>query len=439
MDKKTINLLIGKMNRKELLEVIDKMAMVSDAEDILLNYCKNDQTLNNKIIIYEKQLMNHWNVAYSIIDDANKYGGCSHDDEDLAYDEIYEMESLLKEHEISWEIRKEILDEMLEQIIYDNSSFNDILYDIVYDEICQKDNEYLYLADLLLKHNGKYYKKMAASIYLQRGNDKKFLEIQKENLEYASDYIKLAKYYQRKKEVDKALKIAWDGLAKCDSRLDEIYKFLFEYYVKKDNEKMLWEIYNKGKKKRFSLDFITELMYDYFKMQNDISNQKKMLLNLINISNRNDIGKWYKKCKNELNASEWEKEKDQILATIKNKNIELYLDICFENENTKEVLEYILKTTNHRSFSNIDSGHRYSKKLSKIYPNEILEMYWKEVRLFVNMGKRKNYSHAVNVLKEIRTIMIKNNQKDKWEKMFDELKENHSRKRLFMAAIKEKL
>jgi uncharacterized Zn finger protein len=435
MDKKNLNLLIGKMEKSDLLEVIDKMTMVSDAEDILLNYCKNNQTLNNKGIIYEKQLINHWHNAYGIIDDANNYGGCSYEDEELACDEIYEMESILQKHDISWKIRKEILDEMLEQIIHDNSSFNDLLLDIIYDNICQNDNEYLYLADLLSKHNGKYYKKMAASIYIQRGNDKKFLEIQKENLEYASDYIRLAKYYQENKEIDKALKIAWDGLSKCDSRLDEIYKFLFDYYTKKDDEAMLWELYNKGKNKRFSLDYITELMYDYFKNQNDISNQKKMLLNLINISSRNDIGKWYKKCKNELNAREWEKEKEQILAKVKNKNIELYLDICLENENTKEVLEYLLKTRNRRSFNNIDSGHRYSKKLSKFYPNEILELYWKEVRAFVNMGKRKNYSHAVNVLKEIKTIMSNNDQNDDWKMMFHELKEEHSRKRLFMEAL----
>ena len=439
MDNKNLNLLIGKMEKKELLEIIGKMAMVSDAEEILLNYCKNDQTLSNKKIIYEKQLINHWHIAYGIIDDANSYGGCSYEDEELACDELYEMESIMKEHDISWKIRKEILDEMLEQIIYDNSSFNDILFDIIYDEICQKDNEYLYLADLLSKHNGKYYKKMAASIYLERGNDEKFLEIQKENLEYASDYIKLAKYYQKNKEIDKALKIAWDGLSKCDSRLDEIYKFLFDYYTKKDDEAMLWELYNKGKNKSFSLDYITELMYNYFEKQNDITNQKKMLLNLINISSRNDIGKWYKKCKNELNASEWEKEKGKILARVKNKNIALYLDICLENENTKEVLEYLLKTTNRRSFSNIDYGHRYSKKLSKFYPNEIIELYWKEVRFFVNMGKRKNYSHAVNVLKEIKSIMTNNDQKDDWKMMFRELKEEHSRKRLFMEALKGKL
>jgi uncharacterized Zn finger protein len=62
-------------------------------------------------------------------------------------------------------------------------------------------------------------------------------------------------------------------------------------------------------------------------------------------------------------------------------------------------------------------------------------LYWKEVRAFVNMGKRKNYSHAVNVLKEIKTIMCNNDQKDDWKMMFRELKEEHSRKRLFMEAL----
>ncbi len=75
----------------------------------------------------------------------------------------------------------------------------------------------------------------------------------------------------------------------------------------------------------------------------------------------------------------------------------------------------------------------------KNYPNEILELYWKEVSIFVNKGKRKNYHHATTVLKEIKGIMTKNKQKDKWELMYNELKTEHQRKRLFMEAIKERL
>ena len=180
-------------------------------------------------------------------------------------------------------------------------------------------------------------------------------------------------------------------------------------------------------------------MYDYSKKQNDNSNQKKMLLKLVDVSSSNDIEKWYKKCKVELSTTEWAKNKAEILKKVKHKNISSYLDICLENGNTKEVLEYIKKHSNHFSFGSIDSGHKYSKELVKNYPNEILKLYWKEVSMFVNKGKRKNYHHATTVLKEIRNIMIKNKQKDKWELMYNEFKTEHQRKRLLMEAIKERL
>jgi len=439
MDKKTLNLLIGKMKKKKLLELISQMTLYSSgAEEILLDYCKNDKMVENKNIVFEMQLQNLWDAAYSIIDDANSYGGCHYEEEEFACDEIYEMQSLIAKYEISWEVRKDILDKMLEQIIYDNSGFTDILLETT-DELCQTDNEYLYLADLLSKHNGSYYRKIAASIYREKGNNIKFLEIQKENLVYGSDYVELAKYYQKNGENDKALEIVWKGFDKCEGRLDEIYHYLFKYYEKKGDEKTIWKIYSKGQKKQYSLDYITELMYDYSKKQNDNSNQKKMLLKLVNVSSSNDIEKWYKKCKVELSTTEWAKNKAEILKKVKHKNISSYLDICLENGNTKEVLEYIKKHSNHFSFGSIDSGHKYSKELVKNYPNEILKLYWKEVSMFVNKGKRKNYHHATTVLKEIRNIMIKNKQKDKWELMYNEFKTEHQRKRLLMEAIKERL
>ena len=178
MDKKTLNLLIGKMKKKKLLELISQMTLYSSgAEEILLDYCKNDKMVENKNIVFEMQLQNLWDAAYSIIDDANSYGGC-HYEEELACDEIYEMQSLIAKYEISWEVRKDILDKMLEQIIYDNSGFTDILLETT-DELCQTDNEYLYLADLLSKHNDSYYRKIAASIYREKEIILNFLKYKK--------------------------------------------------------------------------------------------------------------------------------------------------------------------------------------------------------------------------------------------------------------------
>lgn len=128
MDKTTLNQLIGKMNQKELIDLISQMAQTdSKAEQKLLDYCQKNQTSGNKNLIYGKQIKKHWTNAYRIIGDANTYGGCSDSDEEEVYDEIEILQKIIEENEISWKVRKEILDGMLEQIARDNSGFTDML------------------------------------------------------------------------------------------------------------------------------------------------------------------------------------------------------------------------------------------------------------------------------------------------------------------------
>ena len=72
------------------------------AEQKLLDYCHKYAVEENKKIIFEKQLKQHWKKSYSIIQMSNMYGGCPDSDEEDAYDEMSIMEDLIeKNHDIS--------------------------------------------------------------------------------------------------------------------------------------------------------------------------------------------------------------------------------------------------------------------------------------------------------------------------------------------------
>lgn len=100
--------------------------------------------------------------------------------------------------------------------------------------------------------------------------------------------------------------------------------------------------------------------------------------------------------------------KKVLLEELKSKNLEEYYDICMENGKTEEVLEYTKQHLNFWGWQGLDLGHRYSKELAAEYPQDITEIYWKEVVYFTNLGKEKNYSHAVRVLREVREILAEN-------------------------------
>lgn len=73
---------------------------------------------------------NLWEEAREIISDFNEYGGGPERNEDKACDNLWKMDGLVKENNISWDIRSIILDEMLEEFYEGNSGFDDILIEV---------------------------------------------------------------------------------------------------------------------------------------------------------------------------------------------------------------------------------------------------------------------------------------------------------------------
>lgn len=437
MDKKTITRLIGKFNKNQLLELIFYMVSENDsAGEAVLDYCqKRDSELetDNHTFIIEKKVNQHWKKAAQIIEEFDMYGGGSEMDEDDACYELEAMAKLIEGNEVSWSVRKEILDQMLQFVASDNSGFTDYLMDIAV-VMCTNKQENLYLADFLVENANTYYRGVASGIYLEYGEDQKFIESKRANLQYGSDYLELASYYRKHNDEQTALKIVLEGLNKLDGRLDEIYEYLFQYYSKSNNEAALEKLYAGAEKKKRNQDTITRLMYQYYCEKGDYKKKKEALLKLISCCDSTQLYKLYQKSRKELSVEDFDKEEPIILNIIKKRDLKTYFDILIDKNEMKEVMEYI---TRHQQYSGwgMDQGHYFSKRLSGEYPREIVEIYWREVAFYVGLGKEKNYTHAVNILKEIRAIMKKNKWTDEWISRYKSFLEEHRRKKLLLKEL----
>lgn len=438
MDATTLKKLIGNLDKKELKKIIGIIANSSDvAEQKLLDYCQKYAVEENKNIIFEKQLKQHWKKAYSIIQMANMYGGCPESDEEDAYDEMSIMEDLIeKNHDISWLVRKEVLDELLEQIAEDNSGFTDYMVDLTV-KLCYSKEERLYLADFLSMNGSSYYKEFASRIYREIGENQKYLVSRKAQLNYGSDYLDLASYYKQNGNAELALQTVLEGLNKAEGRLDGIYGYLFKYYKKKNNETAICELYQTALKRKRDIDYIAELIYDYYKEKQDYVHQKEMLLNLIQYADSREIKKWYLRCKIELSEQDYIENEQGLLEALKKKNLSAYYDICIEKGKTEEILEYLKQHLNFWDWQRIDDKHRYSKALAAKYPQDIIDLYWKEVKYYINLGKEKNYRHAVSVLREIRQIMKKNRWTEDWNNYYAKFLEENHRKKLLIKELEK--
>lgn len=434
MDDKTLSQFIVKYDKKQLINLVCYIVKGNQAgQQALLDYCQKNSTPDNHILIIEMQIRQHWNKAAAIIQEFDMYGGGSESDEDDAYSELGKVMELLKNNVTSWDVRKSVLDDMLELVASDNSGFTDFLVDIAVI-MCTNREENLYLAEYLGKYGNFYYKGLAARMFLNNGEDEKFLESKKANLKYGSDYLELAEYYENHGDKKQAVKIAQEGLKKANGRLDEIYAYLFQYYKGNQDEVSLEKLYAGAEKQKLDQDVITELMHGYYKEQNNYAKQRETLLAFLKHVNESRLLELYQDCKQELTEDDFSDNEKDILKIIKKRDLATYFDIILEKGQSKEVLEYILHHQQYRGWG-IDSGHYFSKRLVKEYPREIVEMYWKEIVFYVGLGKEKNYYYSVRVLSEVREIMKSNKWVDEWNNRYHIFLEENRRKKLLLKAL----
>lgn len=433
MNIDTVKKLLANQERTELYSIISKLSNYSeDAEEWLLDYCSKKGKKSDSSLIVEKQIQHYWSVAEDIIDDANMYGGTYNEDD--AYDALDKIDELAKKNKISWECRRDIVDSMLEQFYIGNSGFDDTLIDTC-EILCQSKEEKLYLADKISESSSDYYRKYAAGIYLKYGKDETFIELQSKNLEYGSDYIRLADYYKKNKQMDKAISLVEEALKKCNGRLDEVYEWLFKEYKRKKQERKILDLYKTAIKKSRDVSTMTKLMYEYY--SENYEKKKPYLLKMIEVCDGKRAKEWYDECKRILTSADFEKESEQLHEWLKKKNVHDYLQLRIYEGNTEEVLKYLKEHPSRRDYYfSIDYNHNLTKQLVSKYPKDIVSIYWKECEGLCVTSNKKNYMEATAILKEIKAICQKEGMQQEWSTAFASFLERHRRKRLLMGYVR---
>lgn len=434
MDLTTAKKLLRNTKREDLIKIISKLSTYDDAADEwLLDYC-NKHCEEEKNLVIQKQIRHYWDVAEAIIDEANEYGGTSYSKEEEAYDALSMIDDLTKKNKTPWTFRQQIVDEMMEQFYYGNSGFDDALFDNC-DCLCQTKEEKLYLADALTKSGNGYYIGVAANIYLNCGEDEAFVETQSKNLRYGSDYIELADYYKKNKQPDKAVALVEEALSKADGRMDEVYRWLFKEYRKKNQEDKIQQLYKKALSKKWNVDTMVGLMYEYY--SDDYDKKKPYLLKMPEVCDSRDIRKWFDECKNQLSEEDFCKSAESLYAILKKRNIHDYLQLRIDEGSLHEVWEYLRDNPQRMYGYSVDMGHNLTKQIADAYPKEVCTQYWKECEMLCSQSNKKNYMAAVQVLVEIKSISRKHKLLDDWESTYSAFLERHRRKGLLMGYIRE--
>ena len=432
MDLTTAKKLLKNTQKNELIKIIARLSTYDEAaNEWLLDYCKEHCEEDNKLVV-QKQMQHYWRVAEKIIDEANDYGGCSEEDEDEAYDALRKIDKLNEENETPWEFRKAIVDGMMGQFFLGNSGFEDTLYDSC-SELCKTQEEQLYLADVLSKSRSTYYRRIAATIHLNCGNEEAFLEIRSQNLEYGSDYIALADYYRSHGQQDKAVALVEQALSKADGRMDDVYRWLFDEYCKNGQEDKIQSLYRKALSRKWDADVMVELMLDFY--SDDYDRKREYLLKMPELCDSRDTKKWFDRCRSELSEEDFNIHKRHLYVILQKRNMHDYLQQKIDDGELQEVWDYLKSYQPRLNGFGVDEGHNLTKQLADAYPQEICEQYWKECEILCSQSNKKNYSKAVHILVEIKKICKKHKMTEAWKSRYYAFLEKHKRKPLLMGYI----
>lgn len=227
------------------------------------------------------------------------------------------------------------------------------------------------------------------------------------------------------------------GLEQCTGRLDKLIDYVTPIYIRKENDTELKRLYQLVLKTKWDINIfaLAKHLYGYAGKKGDYPSEKKMLLLILDTCDKNEIKKWFGVCKEKLHQEDWQENYETILEKIREKNLKLYLDICMETGREDTVLEYLLGSRRSYDYWDVDDNQYFSKRLAEKYPDEILELYWKDVNSLLRVSRNKNYILAVSFLKKIKALMKSNDRQKEWDAKFRELKEVHKRKRNFMELL----
>lgn len=435
LDEMTVRKLVEPFDREELIELVCMLIAQNEAvTEQLFTFCQKVKPNQNKLLILEQQLISTWMNASDMIDDFNEYGNSFGNDQFDAYGELDRMIEVLQEATFSWELRRNILNEIIELIQNDNSGFAESLIEVA-EELCQTKEEKLYFANNLVKMKAAEYKKIAARLYKENGEKPQYVMNFSKSLEFASDYVELAIFYQQEGKEAEAIELAWKGLDECAYDCTKLYDFLFSYYEEKEDEVLLVKLYQFSLKENQNLDVMTEHLYHYYKKKGEIAKQKEMLIKMM-LFCTSDVKTWYERCQKELSKEEHAQFEPQFIEVIKSENPLYYLDLCIERGQLEVVLSELQKQKpTYSIYNKLDEGHQYSKQLINSYPQEILTLYWQEADYYARKGQMGNYIRVVRLLEEIHKIMKKLQLENQWQVHYQNFLVDHKRKRLLMEML----
>jgi len=327
-----------------------------------------------------------WVEAEGIISKFNEFGGGDEEDEDIVYNNLDKIVELIKQEKLDEETKIEFMNNCFECYFWDNSDFEDLLRDSIF-EVCDSKENWLLMIEKLKKSNSDYDLQCIMNIYKDKLNDdQSYLKIRMGKLHYGVDYLNLVDYYIKKREIEKAIETAKEGIEKGEGRIIDLIEFLLNFFIK-----------NK--------DYENSLKYYILSFNEDPSLEK------------------YKKIKQFCKKEDFKEVSKKLYESINDgRSREVKAEIDYFNGNYQLVFDYVKECES--SFSYDETLNKWAQKLEPHFPEDVLKIYLNKVMHILEYKLSKEYSVAEYYIGRIEKICLEiiHNKKE-WDRLILSLKQ----------------
>ncbi len=384
----------------------------------------------------------YWAVTDRILTELNEYGMDEESLEDVAINALESLAECLVNNRSLRQRKKEIIEKLMEYYTWGNCGIKDYIYDSVY-QLCSDKSDYQILTESLEVHIKKasfksYYQNLLADLYNAIGDQTSRLKTLERNLQYGSDYWRLAEYWIEQGDNNKALQIMHEGLENGEGRKAELYLYFQEHYQKQNDYDQIFNLLKRKIQNHdldnhdFKSDATYRCLWQHYTSKNDYQMQEKLLK--LRLDKEIDLD-LYKGAEKTLHQTHWSEFQDKILTQLKDaipknqrawswrwsypsKDEETLAEIYHYKKDFKNLLETI---KNH--YSLLD---KYKKKLLPLFPEDYLEKYCDIIDNFIAVRGRNNYNIAAGYAKKVKRIfqnILK--EPEKWQRYIQKLRGTH--------------
>ncbi|HDR4604114.1 TPA: hypothetical protein QCQ83_002824 [Bacillus cereus] len=432
--------LCTELEKEQLMELVVYLSNQYEGIDMdVMKWYTKQKRGGKKEVVFNKLLWDYFDRAEEIICDLNTYGGGPEYLQDEVYGYLQNITELVVEYALPTKEKQVLMKRLFIQYEIGNSGLDDLLMDTIY-EMCQSDLDWKYVVTLLEKLPDEWNQKLIMQIYKDELQDgEAYLQLRMQYLEYGMDYWDLAEYYISIDQVDKAAEFVEIGLENGKGRQTELFAFLFDYYVSREETNKIYALIDKAFYIESEIELVSKRAFLYFKMNNDYEEIKNILVRTFKASSyRKQYYEDFNFMKEQLTTKDWEEIQEEMIGIVKRESIVDYLKICYDNERYSEMLEILQKAQGVMNPYNMyDQLDHFADQLIDEYPQEIVEYYWNKGCILVPEGNRKRYKEAVKYFVKVRDI-LKNKLDDEgsWQYNLTTLRLQHKKKKAFLDEMK---